>query len=303
MRARLSLPRIGHSGTLDPMATGLLLLCAGAAARLQGFFTRMDKTYEGTIRLGRVHDDLRPGGRAVGPDRDATGVQASDVAQAAGRFRGEFLQAPPPYSAKKVGGRKLYELARKGESVAVEPKKVRVTALELGDPARTARLLLFHLLLLRHLHPLDRQRARRDASAAARTSRPCAGRESATSASRTPSPWKRSSGAPRARRSARRTPCRCCRFPSRSSASASASLEAWKLRKGQSIPLRQVAAREGDWVTLVGPGDEMVALGQVAPIGHGGVSLVRPKIVLEGPEIRRSRRQAVPGLHGRLGGL
>jgi tRNA pseudouridine55 synthase len=60
-----------------------------------------------------------------------------------------------------------------------------------------------------------------------------------------------------------------------------ASLEAWKIRKGQSIPARGVGAREGDWVTLVGPSDEMLALAQVAPIGHGGVSLIRPRVVLE----------------------
>jgi hypothetical protein len=59
-----------------------------------------------------------------------------------------------------------------------------------------------------------------------------------------------------------------------------ASLEAWKIRKGQSIPARGVSSREGDWVALVGPSDEMVALGQVTPIGTRGVALIRPKLVL-----------------------
>jgi hypothetical protein len=59
-----------------------------------------------------------------------------------------------------------------------------------------------------------------------------------------------------------------------------ASLETWKIRKGQSIPARDVSAREGDWVALVGPSDEMVALGQVTPIGNRGVALIRPKLVL-----------------------
>ena len=279
-RRTLSLPRIGHSGTLDPMATGLLLLCAGGAARLQSFFTRMDKTYEGTIRLGRATTTYDREGEAVGADRDPSGLRRADVEAAAAGFRGEFLQAPPPYSAKKVGGRKLYELARKGETVIVEPKKVRVTRLEFGDPAggrvpftiscssgtyirSIASVLGERLGCGAHLDSLRRTRvgefAVSDAAALdAFEEMPAGERLSpphAVPLSRVPFPFARV---------------------------AVASLEAWKLRKGQSIPLRGAPAREGDWVTLVGPGDEMIALGQVAPIGHGGVSLVRPKIVLEG---------------------
>ena len=129
VRKATGVARIGHSGTLDPMATGLLLLCAGGAARLQGFFTLMDKTYEGTIRLGRATATYDREGEAVGPDRDASGVTAAQVADASAAFRGEFLQSPPPYSAKKVGGRKFYEMARKGEAVPSLPKKVRVSSL------------------------------------------------------------------------------------------------------------------------------------------------------------------------------
>jgi hypothetical protein len=66
-----------------------------------------------------------------------------------------------------------------------------------------------------------------------------------------------------------------------------ASLEAWKVRRGQSIPARGVASRDGDWVTLLGPADEMVALAQVSPIGHGGVSLIKPRIVLAEETLRR----------------
>ena len=135
MRRATGLARIGHSGTLDPMATGLLLLCAGGAARLQGFFTLMDKSYEGVIRLGRATTTYDREGETVGPERDPSGVTAERVAEAAEAFRGEFLQAPPPYSAKKVGGRKFYEMARKGEAVPSLPKKVRVTSLTFGEPA------------------------------------------------------------------------------------------------------------------------------------------------------------------------
>ena len=280
VRRALSLPRIGHSGTLDPMATGLLLLCAGGAARLQGFFTRMDKSYEGVIRLGRATTTYDREGLAVGPDRDATAVRREDVEAAAAGFRGEFLQSPPPYSAKKVGGRKLYELARKGESVAVAPKKVCVSALEFGEP-REGRLpfsisctsgtyirsiaseLGERLGCGAHLEVLRRTRVGDFQVSDALTldefeKMPADERLApphAVALARVPFPFERV---------------------------RVASLEVWKLRKGQSIPLRSATRQEGDWVTLVGPGDEMVALGQVTPIGHGGVSLVRPRIVLEG---------------------
>jgi tRNA pseudouridine55 synthase len=280
VRRALALPRIGHSGTLDPMATGLLLLCAGGAARLQSFFTRMDKSYEGIIRLGRATTTYDREGKAVGPERDATGVRRQDVEAAAAAFRGEFLQAPPPYSAKKVGGRKLYELARKGETVAVAPKKVRVSELSFGEP-RDGRLpfsisctsgtyiraiaseLGEKLGCGAHLEGLRRTRVG--------DFRVCDALPLET--------FERMPAEERLR-APHAVPLAGVPFPFERVRVA--SLEAWKLRKGQPIPLRSVAAREGDWVTLVGPGDEMVALGQVTPIGHGGVSLVRPKIVLEG---------------------
>jgi tRNA pseudouridine55 synthase len=280
VRRTLVLPRIGHSGTLDPMATGLLLLCAGGAARLQGFFTRMDKSYEGIIRLGRATTTYDREGESAGPERDVTGVRREDVEAAAASFRGEFLQAPPPYSAKKVGGRRLYELARKGETVAVEPKKVRVSDLSIGEP-REGRLpfsisctsgtyirsiaseLGERLGCGAHLEVLRRTRVGDFRVSDALT----------LEAFEQISPERRLE-VPHA------VPLTRVPFPFERVRVA--SLEAWKIRKGQSIPLRNAAAREGDWVTLVGPGDEMVALGQVTPIGHGGISLVRPKIVLEG---------------------
>src|SRR5437762_5305199 len=123
VRRATGMARIGHSGTLDPIATGLLLLCAGGAARLQGFFTRMDKSYEGAIRLGRATTTFDKEGTTVGTERDASGVGGEEIEEAAAAFRGEFLESPPPYSAKKLQGRKFYEMARKGESVPLLPKK------------------------------------------------------------------------------------------------------------------------------------------------------------------------------------
>src|SRR5437667_4295536 len=139
VRNATGVSRIGHSGTLDPMATGLLLLCAGGAARLQGFFTRMDKSYEGIIPLGRATTTYDREGETVGQERDAGAIGAAEVERAAAGFRGEFLQSPPPYSAKKLAGRRFYEMARKGETVPQMPRKVRASLLSF-EPPREVRL-------------------------------------------------------------------------------------------------------------------------------------------------------------------
>ena len=279
VRKATALSRIGHSGTLDPMATGLLLLCAGGAARLQGFFTRMDKSYEGTIRLGRATDTYDREGGVVGADRDFSRVTAQAVEAAAAEFRGEFLQSPPPYSAKKVGGRKFYEMARKGESVPSVPKTVRVSRLEFAAPAEgrlafsiacssgtyirsIAQDLGERLGCGAHLESLRRSRIGdfRVADAA-----PLERFEAFTPEERLAPPH----AIPLAR------------VPFPFPRLQLASLEAWKIRKGQAVPARGVEAREGDWITLLGPSNDMLALGQVSPIGDRGVSLIRPRIVLE----------------------
>jgi tRNA pseudouridine55 synthase len=278
VRRATGIPRIGHSGTLDPMATGLLLLCAGGAARLQGFFTLMDKSYEGTIRLGRATATYDREGAPLGEERDASRVGATELEEAAAAFRGEFEQSPPPYSAKKVKGRKFYEMARKGEEIPIMPKKVRVSELVLSPPAggrvefaiscssgtyirSIAHAIGESLGCGAHLESLRRNRIggfHVDQAVALELfeNLPSAERLSGDHAvplARVPFPFER------------------LRL---------ASLEAWKVRKGQSIPARGVTSGDGAWVTLLGPADEMVALAQVSPIGHGGISMLKPKIVL-----------------------
>jgi tRNA pseudouridine55 synthase len=278
VRAAVGLPRIGHSGTLDPMATGLLLLCAGEAARLQGFFTLMDKSYDGVIRLGRATTTYDREGESVGPEHDVAGIRREDVEAAAEAFRGEFLQSPPAYSAKKVGGRKFYEMARKGESVPLVPKKVRVNELSFGE-LRDGRLpftiscssgtyirsiaseLGERLGCGAHLESLRRTRIGQFRVGDAVTLEAF---EAMTPAERMAPPHAVSL-------SRVQFPFERVRL---------ASLETWKIRKGQAIPARGVSSREGDWVALVGPSDEMVALGQVTPMGNRGVALIRPKLVL-----------------------
>lgn len=122
--------RIGHTGTLDPLATGVLVLCVGAATRLTEYVQRMEKTYRATVRLGARSDTddadgtVTPVEGAVPPDRAA-------VEQALASFVGEIEQVPPAYSAAKVRGRRAYDLARRGEDVALRPHRVRVYEIQI----------------------------------------------------------------------------------------------------------------------------------------------------------------------------
>jgi tRNA pseudouridine55 synthase len=128
-RRALGTKKVGHAGTLDPMATGLLLLGVGRATRLLRFLADLPKTYEGTLRLGAETTTLDAEGEVV---REApVTVGEHDVRRAMSALVGESLQRPPSYSAVKVGGRKLYEAARAGETLEAAPRPIRVDAFDL----------------------------------------------------------------------------------------------------------------------------------------------------------------------------
>jgi tRNA pseudouridine55 synthase len=116
---------IGHTGTLDPRATGLLPLVLGRATRLASLLTGRDKTYEATIRLGLATDTDDADGKPIG--EPVTALPADEViAEALSRFAGTLLQVPPAHSAKKIAGRKAYELARREQPVELAPVEVTV---------------------------------------------------------------------------------------------------------------------------------------------------------------------------------
>jgi tRNA pseudouridine55 synthase len=119
--------RIGHTGTLDPFATGLLVILVGRATRLAQFLSGVEKEYEAVIRLGYATDTGDVTGTPLAQQNPVPpdGWTRDEVEAALANLRGEIDQVPPMYSAKKQGGRKLYELARRGEEV--ERKPVRVT--------------------------------------------------------------------------------------------------------------------------------------------------------------------------------
>ena len=117
--------KAGHTGTLDPFATGLLPLCLGEGTKLAAYLTDADKTYEGVIRLGVTTDTLDRTG-TVTETTDVPVVGPEKLEEVAARFRGPIEQVPPSYSAIKRGGRPMYELARRGEAPELEPRSVRV---------------------------------------------------------------------------------------------------------------------------------------------------------------------------------
>ncbi len=117
--------RIGHTGTLDPFATGVLVIMLGKATRLSQFLTGVDKEYEAIIRLGFTTDTGdRTGKRIPGPPTPAHIWTEAEIEAALQSLRGDIDQVPPMYSAKKVEGKKLYELARRGENVERKPVRV-----------------------------------------------------------------------------------------------------------------------------------------------------------------------------------
>ena len=123
--------KVGHAGTLDPMATGLLVLGIGGATRLLRFVQGARKEYLATALLGVATDSLDADGTIV--SRDPLPVAAAEVREAMKRFTGEIMQTPPMVSARKVEGKRLYELAREGKVVEREARQVTIDKLELID--------------------------------------------------------------------------------------------------------------------------------------------------------------------------
>src|SRR5438105_1548629 len=121
---------VGHLGTLDPIATGVLPLVLGRMTRLAQFYTGSDKRYEGEIRLGWATDTYDAEGEPLSPGTQVQ-VTLEEVRAAAERFKGEIQQLPPPFSAKKIAGVPAYKLARKKKEVSLQPVRVMVHEFEI----------------------------------------------------------------------------------------------------------------------------------------------------------------------------
>lgn len=126
--------KIGHTGTLDPEAEGVLPVCLGRATKVCDLLTDRDKTYEAVLLLG-IRTDTQDVTGTVTDRGDVQGITREMIEQAAQKYVGEYDQIPPMYSALKVNGKKLYELAREGKTIERKPRRVRIYELEILEEA------------------------------------------------------------------------------------------------------------------------------------------------------------------------
>jgi tRNA pseudouridine55 synthase len=145
VRRTLKTKRVGHTGTLDPFATGVMVILVGNATRLAQFLDKDEKEYEALVKFGFETDTGDVTGSPKSQVPSPKSVLATDLENALAAFRGEIRQTPPMYSAKKVEGKKLYELARKGVEIERKPVSVTISDLELldfgvADDSQTARI-------------------------------------------------------------------------------------------------------------------------------------------------------------------
>ena len=277
-RRLLDTRRVGHTGTLDPAATGLLVLCVGRAARLQSFLTSADKTYEGTLRLGVETDTYDRDGTPVGTPYEGPWPAREIVAGFMTRFVGEFQQSPPPFSAKKVAGKKFYELARRGEAVPDMPKTVRVSRFDLLGMEEETGAFAVACSSGTYVRSLVHEIGRSLGCGAHLTSlrRTTVGVFQLETAATLPqleemSPEERTSPPSWIPLAAIPLP-----FPVISLLPG----EAAKIRRGQGVPVRPGTDAAGsNWVRLVS-GGELLGVGQLEPLGRGALALARPRIVL-----------------------
>ena len=299
--------KIGHCGTLDPDATGLLLLTVGTATRLTRFLIRAPKVYEGTIRFGAATDTYDAAGQ-VTSEGSIEGLTQGAIEAAMARFVGTFEQTTPPYSAKKVGGVKLYEMARRGEEVPIESKEVTVYEFaptsELADGSITFRLActsgtyarsLAHDVGLgvgcgAHLSALRRIKIGTFELGQAVTLGQLADRLASPPAILPPH---EPAAEPRAEPTAAK--------PTTAGSLAASAGSAWvpfdqiplpfgavvadsqqeqRIRHGQTVLVRELDGDEGDWVELRNRRQQLVAVGTIIErIGSGGTGIVQPKVV------------------------
>jgi len=142
LRRKFQIQRIGHAGTLDPLATGLLIMLVGKATKISQYLISLDKVYEGEVTLG-VKTNTQDAEGDVMETRPVPALTEAEVRTAMAGFLGDQYQTPPMFSAVKIGGVPLYKKAREGEEVAREPRFIRVASFDLlsfASPKLTFRL-------------------------------------------------------------------------------------------------------------------------------------------------------------------
>jgi len=130
IRRKLKMKKVGHAGTLDPNATGLLIILVGKATKVSQYLMSLDKEYEGIIKLGTITNTYDSEGEIM-ETRDVPLLDRETVNAVFTEFVGDQYQTPPMFSAKKIDGVPLYKLARKGKEIEREPRFIRISRLEL----------------------------------------------------------------------------------------------------------------------------------------------------------------------------
>lgn len=131
VRKKLNIKKVGHTGTLDPMATGVLVICVGEATKVSEYILSSDKEYFAGIKLGILTDSYDMDGNIL--EKEDVKVFKEEILKALEKFTGNLTQVPPKYSAIKVNGKKLYEYAREGKEVEVKSRNVEIYNNELVD--------------------------------------------------------------------------------------------------------------------------------------------------------------------------
>lgn len=133
IRRKFRMKRVGHAGTLDPLATGLLILLLGKATKASQYLTSLNKEYEGTIKLGEATDSHDSDGLVIEQKDIPDDLTDERLQQAMRSFMGDQYQVPPMFSAKKVNGTPLYKIARKGKTVQRDPRLIHISKFDLLD--------------------------------------------------------------------------------------------------------------------------------------------------------------------------
>ncbi len=132
IKKALQIKKVGHTGTLDPFADGLLILVTGKWTKRAGEFQNLPKTYRGTIVLGQTTDTLDIEGQII-ETQEVPPLTLEAISSVLDSFLGESLQIPPSFSALKIGGKRAYQLARKNKAVVLEPRAIQIYEIELLD--------------------------------------------------------------------------------------------------------------------------------------------------------------------------
>lgn len=280
-RRILRTKKIGHCGTLDPAATGLLLLTIGRATRLTRFLIRAPKVYEGRLQFGITTDTYDTTGE-ITSEQPTEGLEFSTIKKAMEGFLGSYFQTPPPYCAKKINGMKYYELARRGEEVPQDKKEITVYDYHPAEPWPGEGEMPFILgcssgTYARSLvHELGQQlgcgaalsQLRRtqvgnfklsDSLTTEELRRRVEAGEDIGSAwlpfDEIPLPFGEIIADPQQER---------------------------RVMHGQTVLVRDLEGREGDWIKVVNRRHQFIAVGSVVErIGTGNVGVVQPKVVFQ----------------------